>query len=161
MTGTESLADRLSELKAVAPAGFAIALHVDFTTPLYLFQTYPEAWRTLYSAEGLHIQDPTVHWGIANSGLVRWSELAAQDGAGVLARAAEHGLLHGVTVAIQDGDRPSLASYSRSDRDFTEDEAASLLSETQALHELTRDSGILGEEIARELRHMSILFTHA
>jgi len=42
MTRTLSVAALLHELDHRSPAGCAIALHIRFTTPTYLFQTYPK-----------------------------------------------------------------------------------------------------------------------
>ena len=48
----------LAELKEIAPAGFAIALHVGFNSPKFLFQTYPSKWLKEYSENGLVMNDP-------------------------------------------------------------------------------------------------------
>lgn len=161
MSGQDKLSTRLGALKEAAPAGYAIALHLDFTTPRYLFQTYPASWRDVYSSEGLHMQDPTVHWAIQNDGSVDWSDLAEQDSAGVLARAAEYGLNHGVTVAVQDGNNPTLASFARSDRPFTDEERANLEQEVRDLHAMTRDVSSLDEATRDALHRLSILYTHS
>ncbi len=76
----------VERLTALAPSGYAIALHVRFTTPTFLFQTYPREWIEVYTQRGYVMSDPTVMWGFSNTGRVRWSDLADQDSAGMLAQ---------------------------------------------------------------------------
>ena len=63
MTQRASIAALLHDLDQRSPAGFAIALHIRFTTPTYLFQTYPKRWLDHYSSAGLVVHDPVVRWG--------------------------------------------------------------------------------------------------
>ncbi len=58
----------LGELDDLCPSGYAIALHIRYTTPAFLFQTYPKEWMEYYSQNGLVLHDPTVRWGLANTG---------------------------------------------------------------------------------------------
>lgn len=149
----------LDELRLHATAGYAIALHVRFTTPTYLFQTYPEVWSEHYSAAGLVMQDPTVAWAFQNTGTIRWSDLAAQDAAGVFAAAAAHGLVHGVTLSLDRAGSRSLASFSRGDRDFTDAEIAAILPLAEELHDLTTAGTRLPEATHDHLRRLSVRFT--
>ena len=50
----------LAGLMEIATAGFVTGLHIRYTTPTYLFQTYPKAWIDEYSREGLLLRDPAV-----------------------------------------------------------------------------------------------------
>jgi LuxR family transcriptional regulator len=154
------IADVLGELKTLAPSGFAIALHVRFTTPTYLFQTYPEAWTDHYSQAGLVMQDPTVAWAFENTGTIRWHELVSADAAGVLTAAKAHGLAYGFTLSQdRDGSR-SLSSFSRSDRDFSDGEVSQIVALADELHDLTADGRSLSASMRDSLRQMSIRFTH-
>lgn len=154
------IADVLGKLQASAPSGFAMALHVRFTTPTYLFQTYPEAWSDHYNQAGLLMQDPTVAWAFENTGTIRWCDLVAADASGVLKAAAEHGLAYGFTLSQdRDGSR-SLSSFSRSDRDFSEAEVALIVTLADELHDLTADGRSLSPKMRDNLRQMSIRFTH-
>ena len=69
----------LKRLRSRSPAGFAIALHIEFTTPRYLLQSYAKDWLDLYSSRSMVMQDPTVHWAFANTGSIRWSALNSLD----------------------------------------------------------------------------------
>ena len=74
-----SIAALLHEIDRLSPAGFAVAMHIRFTRPTYLFQTYAKRWMDHYSAKGMVVHDPLVHWGLQNVGRIRWSELEAID----------------------------------------------------------------------------------
>ena len=150
----------LQDLEGRCPAGFALAFHVKYTTPDYLFQTYATAWMDIYSQKGFVMLDPTVRWGFENTGHVRWSDLAGLDEAGVLKEAAEHGLAFGICFATDTGGSRSVCSFARGDREFTDAEAAELTALAEELHELTADLGSLSPETAAELRRLSIRFTH-
>lgn len=156
----DSAHDLLKRLRARSPAGFAIALHVQFTTPRYLFQAYDKAWLDFYSSHGLVMQDPTVRWSFANTGATRWSALAGDDSAGVLAKAAEHGLRYGVTIALNDGGSLSMASFARGDREMSEIDIAGLSADLRALHLRTLGTEMLSPDIHETLRRMSIYLTH-
>ena len=95
-----SVAALLHDLDARSPAGCAIGLHIRFTTPLYMFQSYPKRWMDQYAGRGLLVVDPTVHWGMNNVGSVRWRDLESIDTHGVLDRARDFGIMNGVTIAL-------------------------------------------------------------
>jgi LuxR family transcriptional regulator len=149
----------LSQFRRDHPDGFAIALHIKFTAPRYLFQAYDSAWIDTYSREGLVMQDPTVRWGFANTGAVRWSALAETDGARVMARAAEHGLRFGATLALDSGGSRSVASFARGDRELTDAEIAALADKLEELHRLTRGLETLTPRFHDTLKQMSIYLT--
>lgn len=136
---SNSLASQLAILADSCPAGYAVGLHVRFTSPTYLFQTYPAAWNEFYSSQGLVMRDPTVTWGFSNEGAVRWSALAGDDPAGVLAGAADHGLIYGVAAAVLSGGSRTLAGFARGDREFTDSEIEALLAAVETMHALTAD----------------------
>lgn len=154
------IAPVLGELGDLAPAGYAIALHVRFTTPTYLFQTYPEQWSDIYSASGYVMHDPTVSWAFQNTGTIRWSDLAAADTAGVLTRAAAFGLVYGFTLSLDREGSSSLASFSRADREFDDAEIAAIVTRASDLHDLTADGQSLAPDVRDSLRLMSVRFTH-
>ncbi len=151
----------LSRLRTRSPAGFAIALHVEFTTPKYLFQSYDKAWLDHYSSQGLVMRDPTVHWGFENTGTIRWSALAADDPAGVLEQAAKYGLLYGLTVAVNTKGSRSIASFSRSDREMTDLDIAAIGTDVKALHAITFGAQDFTPDMHETLRQMSIYLTHS
>ena len=100
MADQDTIQDKLGKLKEAAPAGYALAMHVRFTAPTFLFQTYDRKWLDYYSQNGLVMSDPTVHWGFENRGFVLWSDLVASDTAKVMEQAATYGLNYGVTCSF-------------------------------------------------------------
>lgn len=159
MSSASEIVGILSTLKDVAPAGYAIALHIHFTTPMYLFQSYPREWVDKYSQEGLVLHDPTVRWGFGNTGPIRWSELAADDEAGVLIAAQKHGLSFGMTVAQTSAARKSIASFARSDREFSDTEVAQVCVLFDDLIQRTIAPGALTDQDQEFLRRMSVAVT--
>lgn len=150
----------LADLMKVATAGFAIGLHVRFTTSTFMFQTYPSSWAEEYSREGLIARDPTVAWGFSNEGIIDWKELESLDDAGVLARARMQGLVHGVTVSLfREGSR-SIGSFARSDRYFTQPELHQIEEAMIELHDSTASVRSLPEDVRESLHRLSVAFTH-
>jgi len=152
--------DLLGKLRTRSPAGFAIALHVHFTTPRYLLQSYSKEWIDFYSAGGLVMQDPTVHWAFANNGAMRWSDLSDADSGGVLSSAAGFGMNFGVVIALDDGGSKTMASFARKDREMCELDIAGLSQDLRALHNRTIGSMSLAPDIHETLKQMSIFLTH-
>lgn len=150
----------LAELQVLAPAGYATAFHVRFTTPTFLFQTYPKAWLDYYSQNSLLMSDPTVLWGMENTGFVDWSELVAVDDAGVIEKAAKHGMVYGITCATDEGDSRSLGSFCRSDRPFSDEEKQSLHARLIDLHNHLAQIKTISPETTAAIRKMSVQFTH-
>lgn len=160
MDAQERISAALGRLHAASPAGFAIALHVRFTAPRYLLQSYAKDWLDTYSRLGLVLHDPVVRWGFEHTGRIRWSALAGTDEAGVLARAAEHGLAYGVVMAhLAEGSR-SMAGFARPDRELTDAEIAAITADFTELHDLTLGAEALSPRVHETLRQMSVFLTH-
>jgi LuxR family transcriptional regulator len=152
--------DILRRLRQGSPAGFAIGLHIEFTTPRYFFQAYSKDWFDTYTTRGYVMNDPIVHWGFTNEGVRRWSELGIDDPLGVLSGAAELGMNFGLAGAVNQKSSRSIAGFARSDREFTDLEAAAILRDLKALHAETSNMMVLSPEIHDTLRQMSIYLTH-
>ncbi len=155
-----AISDALARLKAIAPAGYAMALHVRYTTPTYLFQTYPKDWIDFYSQNGLVMRDPTVAWGFENTGMIRWADLVPIDEAGVIGMAAERGIRHGFTYATDSNASRSMTSFAQGERDFTNSEIAEISGLVDELHDMTASGVTLTPGTREQLRQMSISFTH-
>lgn len=161
MANETDITDIVSELNAIAPAGFAMAFHVRFTTPTFLLQSYPPEWIAHYSQAGLVMHDPTVHWGFENTGWINWSDLVDRDTAGVMAQAAEHGLKHGMTYAANRNDSLTVSSFARSDRPFDEAERTRIMQGVDQIHDATLNSASLEPAFLESLKKMSITATPA
>lgn len=158
---TKDFGSLLPELKGAYPIGFAIALHIRFTSPALLLQAYDPVWIETYSREGMVMHDPTVIWGLRNFGTIRWDALPKPDAAGaqVLAAARAHGLIHGFTVAVGEPSSRSVASFARDDRPATTEEIATAAERVALLHEMTANDATLSEVERSALADMSILLT--
>lgn len=150
----------LHELDGASPSGCAIALHIHFTTPHYLFQSYPEGWREHYSASGLVVQDPTVAWGMNNTGWICWGDLVRIDEHGVLERAKQFGIMNGVTISVLLEGSRSIASFARADRDYEVSEIAELEATFVELHLATARLEPVSKADREALKKLSIQLTH-
>lgn len=160
MPSQEHIREKLASFLAAAPAGYAIAFDIQYTTPTFLFQSYPKAWLDYYSQNGLLLRDPTVAWGFENLGSTRWSDLAALDIAGVMPLAADHGMRFGATCAIDIDGARTIASFARSDREFSIAEMAQLLTDLEMLHTDLAALNSLSKQTADALRDMAVKVTH-
>ena len=160
MTKQSIIKDRLVTLKEKAPAGYALALHVHFTAPTFLLQTYDRKWLEYYSKQGLVMTDPIVRWAFENRGRRFWSDLASDDPANVLQAAADHGLAHGVVCSVGNDHSFSIGGFARNDRAYTEAEADELSAFMEEVHDLTNNLKVLSPETAAELTKLSIEYTH-
>lgn len=160
MSKQQKISALLERLHRANPAGFAIALHVKFTAPRYLFQSYAKDWLDTYSRKGLVMHDPVVRWGFSHTGTIRWSELEQETGADVLALAAEHRLRYGSVVAIVHNGTRSMGGFARSDREPTDEEIAALSADLAELHDLTLTIERFSPDMHETLKQMSIYLTH-
>lgn len=150
----------LTSLQSASPSGFAIAFHIRFTTPDFLFQTYPKAWTDRYSEQGMVMKDPIVRWGFAQNGAIRWSELEAEDEFGIIEQSRGFGMNFGIASAIEDGGSRSVAGFARPEREFTDAEIASLGDALAELHKLTANKDGMSDDLRDYLQEMSVKFTH-
>lgn len=161
MASETEIADIVSDLTQVAPAGFAMAFHIRFTTPTFLLQSYPADWIAYYSQNGLVMEDPTVHWGFENTGSIAWSDLTDRDPAGVIAQAATHGMRHGMTLAVNQSNSLTVTSFARSDRPFDASEQERIKIGVNAIHNATLSLTSLGPALLKSLHKMAVTATSA
>lgn len=159
VTATTRIGNLVESLSASGPAGFAIGLHLTYSSPRYMLQSYPAAWQQLYARNGYVMRDPTVHWGLANDGWIDWSDLGGSDPDGILDQAAAHGMAHGITVAVAERGSRSIASFARADRAFTAAEAGTIQVRVADLHDLTFSIHALPTALHDLLRRLSIILT--
>ncbi len=124
----------LSRLKRLAPAGYALGLHIRFASAHIMSQTYDMAWIERYTSRGYMLCDPIVSWGFSATGSVRWSELNFPDPHDVLGQAKEFGLNYGVAVAHGQTSSRSIGGFARGDREFTSDEIEKIVETVKLLH---------------------------
>lgn len=156
-----NIASFLADLDEMSPAGFAIALHIKYTTATLLFQTYPTKWVEHYTSKGLVMHDPAVKWGFENTGAIRWRDQVDEDPYGVIQEAKRYGMTHGVTIALFDQMSRTVAAFSRSDRDFLDVEIDEIHEKLKMLHAATYGINQLSDADLIALKKMSIRLTHA
>lgn len=127
----------LRGLSLLANAGYLIALHIRFATPMLTFQTYPQSWIDHYTERAYQLRDPIVAWGFSTVGSTRWSALTIPDPFGILAEAAAHGLVYGATVARGPISSRTIASMARGDREFEDSEIQRFEAVVERLHAMT------------------------
>jgi len=155
-TNIKSIVSCVETLIDAAPAGFALAFHINFTTPRLMFQTYAADWVRYYSEKGLVMSDPTVLWGFENDGTKRWSDLAEMDTAGVLDAAKDHGMSFGLTCAVSLEGTKTIGSFSRDDAEYDDGEVLELKAKLEELHLETAKITSLNAETKQALEDISV-----
>ncbi len=118
----EDCKDVFSEM---APAGFYIALRMNFFRPEEELNAFPPDWVELYTIHGLAVSDPNVRWMYSNTGSIRWDALEVLDTSGFHDRARDFHLNFGATISVvpkSGTQRRSFAVLSRSERNLTDGE---------------------------------------
>ena len=142
----------LQNVARMATAGYFIGLHIGFTSPLLTFQTYDQRWIDHYTENGYVLRDPMTAWGFSRTGWIRWSDPALLDPFGLFKEAAEYGLNFGVTVAFGLIKSRTIASFSREDREFRDDEIVKIERAVKRLHDLSEPPESLTEAQIEALR---------
>lgn len=137
---------RLPAIGAIAEAGYFLALRIRGASPMMSFHTYPQAWIDEYTSKGYVLRDPVTTWAMTVGGSIRWSSLLLPDPFGVFRRAARHGLRYGASVAVGPRGALTVCSFSRGDREFTDDEIAAVRDIVADLHERTAPPAQLSED---------------
>lgn len=137
MDRATKMAELLSALDGLCDTGFALAIHIRYTRPLLLYQSYCREWSDFYSENGLMLTDPVVRWGLENTGVVFWDDPGLEDPAGVVALARRHGLVNGVTIATGPKASRTISGHTRSQGPFSEAEIARLRCLVETVHEVT------------------------
>jgi len=111
------------EIRQIAPTGYYVALRIGFAFPMEEVNELPAEWVAHYTSQRFMLFDPAVRWAYANVGFIRWSDLRQDDPKKVIAQAQTFGLRYGVTIAVLDqgaNAQRSFASFTRSDREFSD-----------------------------------------
>lgn len=142
----------LDSLEAIAPNGYSVGLHIRFAAPAYVRSTYPQGWRDKYMGEAYGLRDPLVFWGVARTGVSRWSEIDMPDPFGILDEAARHGLRYGAIASVGKITSRSMVGIARGDRECTDAELAQLEDLTRGLHEVGEPLEDLPASVVEALR---------
>lgn len=111
------------EIGQLAPSGYYVALRIGFAFPMEEVNAYPAEWIGHYTKQRFMLFDPIVRWAYSNVGTIRWSDIPLEDPKRIIAQAQTFGMRYGVTVSVFDSGadaQRSFASFTRSDREYTE-----------------------------------------
>ncbi|MDX8349623.1 autoinducer binding domain-containing protein [Cognatiyoonia sp. IB215446] len=111
------------DIAQLAPSGYYIALRIGFAFPMEEVNAFPEEWISHYTKQRFMLFDPIVRWAYSTTGTIRWSELPLDDPKRIIAQAQTFGMRYGVTVSLFDSGadaQRSFASFTRSDREYTD-----------------------------------------
>lgn len=136
----------------MAPAGYAVGLHIRYVSPMIMVNTYPDSWQEVYTAKLYGLRDPTLAWGLSHSGTRRWSEIGLPDPFGLLAEAADYGLVYGMISSTGPLSSRTIAGAARSDREFTDLEMDHVHRIVQRMHDLSEPPARLSRPQADALR---------
>ena len=148
----EAVSNALNAIGAICDVGFALAVHIRLTRPTLLYQSYDESWSEHYTTKGFMLSDPTVAWGLQNTGSVLWSDLADHDPAGVIPAAISFGLTNGWAYSTGPANSRTISGTPKSGADFTEDERAEIIRHIETIHEVTEGFDSFPPEIQQALR---------
>ncbi|MDJ0628709.1 MAG: autoinducer binding domain-containing protein [Rhodobacter sp.] len=161
MDNRTSIATLLADIDQLTPGGFAIGLHISFSGPTFLFQTFPQDWVDYYAKEGLQLRDPAMHWSFANSGSIRWRDLTDDDPADVIGKAREHGLPYGMTISLLDQQSRTVGGFAHPERDYLDVEIDQIKAHLLDLHRATIGVSVLSADDMAALKRMSIRLSHS
>lgn len=125
-------------LGSIAPAGFYLAIRVGFAFPVAEANTLPSEWIRRYTQRGYMMQDPVMGWVYSNTGAIRWSDLEFRGPSNVIQDARNFGLKYGLTVcctSMGDNGLRSYGNFTRSDREFSDEEIHILKSRIENFHQ--------------------------
>ncbi len=134
-----SIEQETHTLGTLSPTGYFLALRMGFVFPVFEQKTLPPKWVERYTSRGYVLVDPVMHWMYQNVGATRWSEIRLDDPRGVFDQARVYGLNYGVAVCVTDpadATQRSFGSFTRSDREFTDDEIVDLTGAMSRLHRM-------------------------
>lgn len=152
------ISETLGQLNKLAPTGYALGIHIEYTTPKFMFQTYAKDWLDYYSSHGLVMSDPMVAWAFQEVGFQRWSDL--DDPHGVMTKAAEFGMAFGLVVSIASDDSRTICGFANADREFSDEEIAEIEAHVANIHANTADTAQLDGNTIEQLKKMSVMVTH-
>lgn len=144
--------EHTTQLALLAPGGFFFALHIRFALPLMHHQTYPKGWTDLYTEEAYALRDPIIAWGFSRIGTTRWSEIDIPDPFNILGQAREYGMVYGLAVSRGPMSSRTIASASRDDREFSDEEIQEFAKSIDELHHLTEPPKSLSDAQIEALR---------
>jgi LuxR family transcriptional regulator, quorum-sensing system regulator SdiA len=151
---TAQIKRHLDRLASLSNSGYALAIHIRYTRPTLLYRSYGQSWIDHYTEKGFMLSDPTVRWGLRNTGMVNWSDLHESDPEGVFDAARTHGLFNGITYSTGREVSRTISGHTRSEAAFSAEERAELTALIDEIHRLTENFETLPKAEQRALRSL-------
>lgn len=130
-------------------------MHIRFTRPTILYQTYPSEWIRFYRENGFMLSDPVIRWGLRESGFIRWSDIQDEDHAGVMEKAKDYGLKYGVAFTVGQPASRSITGLTKSSGDFSGAEVDEMIAIVTRLHDLTENVAELPADQLEAIRALA------
>ena len=150
--GIEQFKHRLAKM---APEGYFFGLHIRQTQPLLYEVTFPRQWMEHYMREAYALRDPIIAWGLGQVGSSRWSAIDIPDPVRIMDQARKFGMTYGFAVSCGEIGSRTIASATRSDREFTDDEIAAFEQEIVTMHNMTTPPESLTDAQTQALRRIA------
>jgi LuxR family transcriptional regulator len=151
----------LRKLGNLTPEGYFLGLHIRFTSPVMMFQTYDQAWTDHYTNNGYVLRDPMTAWGFCTTGSTRWSNKKIPDPFGIFKKAEEFGLRYGVTISCGAISSRTIASVARADREYEDSEIEEIQKIVHRLHEMSEPPQKLSKAQIEALKYIADGDRHA
>lgn len=144
-------------LSEIANRGFTLIINY---TPLgfkYYDSTFSKEWQSEYIKNSYVSKDPIVLSALSSVSMTkRWSEIRMPDPFKVFQASAKFGLIYGVSLSRTKGFKKSLLTAGRYDREFTDEEMASISEWFDGFVELASDAVELTEKEIEVVRLLAL-----
>ncbi|MBN2906951.1 MAG: autoinducer binding domain-containing protein [Rhodobacteraceae bacterium] len=152
MDRVKKVSELLNALGEMCDTGYALAIHMRFMRPVLLYECYCREWSDFYDRNGLMLNDPVVHWGLAHNGVRLWDDPTLNDPLGVVRRAHDHGLHNGVAISTGTSASRTITGMTRSWGPFSAPEIERMTCIVETLHQITDGLGPLDSPEMTQLR---------
>jgi len=128
--------------------------------PEHILHGYPKEWQRVYEERNYFLSDPVLRWTILGEGYKRWSAIEGMDPLRVMREACKYGLVYGAAFTTKVGNKRSLMSVTRDDRELTDSELELLNGTFLNFVDILMSKALLTDGELEVLRHMRDGFEH-
>lgn len=149
--------EELARIRAVATSGYIIGFNMTWRGPEHILFGYPDEWKRVYEERNYFLSDPVLRWTIVGSGYKRWSAITARDPLDplrVMRAARKYGLVFGAAFTLKVGNKRSLMSVARADRELTDGELEMLNAKFAGFVDLLMSKALLTDGELAVLQYM-------
>ena len=153
--------EKLDRIAEISPIGCSMGVRFRLGRPAFLHYTYESEWMRIYLEQHLYLCAPTIVWGVASSGHVRWSDLEQRfpDPFGVFEKARKFNLNHGCVVSVGSIGSKTIGGIAHDKRELTDAEIAEFKRLLGGIHDIVCRRKPLLETHLRALELFSYGYT--